>query len=100
MKYDAETKNGILYISGLYWAKFEYRTVVDDLDDLYPTKHTMLTEGTAKSYSIGSRSLSRTTLSGKQVLELWEKLMAEKLRLEQGSPKSPPLAMKVRTCVC
>ena len=96
MKYDAETKNGIPYISGLYWSKFEYRTVVDDLDDLYPTKHTMLTEGTAKSYSLGSRSVTRTTLSGKQVMELWDKLMAEKIRMEQGLPRSRTIGVVLR----
>ena len=85
--YDAETKNGIPFIRGLYINRFEYKDVVNQLDDLYPVRNEVLTEGKVRSYSIGSRSVTRAVLSAKDVLALWDKLMAEKLRLEQGRSK-------------
>ena len=94
--YDDETANGIPYIKGLYWSKFEYRTVVDDLDALYPTKRRLLTEGNAKSYPIGSRSLTRTTMSAKEILAEWDRLMAEKARLEGGHGKSYAVGIVMR----
>lgn len=85
--YDAETENGIPFIRGLYINRFEYKDVVDQLDGLYLARQSVLTEGNVRSYSIGSRSITRAVLSAKDVLALWDKLMAEKLRLEQGRSK-------------
>ena len=87
ISYDAETENGIPFIRGLYINRFEYKDVVNQLDDLYPARQSVLTQGNVRSYSIGSRSVTRAVLSAKDVLALWDRLMAEKLRLEQGRSK-------------
>ena len=87
ISYDAETENGIPFIRGLYINRFEYKDVVDQLDDLYLARQSVLTQGNVRSYSIGSRSVTRAVLSAKDVLALWDRLMAEKLRLEQGRSK-------------
>ena len=87
ISYDAETENGIPFMRGLYINNFSYKDVVNQLDALYPARNDVLTEGTVRSYSIGSRSVTKATLSAKEVLALWDKLMAEKLRLEQGRSK-------------
>ena len=70
--------------------------MVNQLDDLYPARHDVLTEGKVRSYSIGSRSVTRATLSAKDVLALWDKLMAEKSRLEQGRSKRRVLGVVPR----
>ena len=87
ISYDAETENGIPFIRGLYINRFEYKDVVNQLDDLYLARQSVLTQGNVRSYSIGSRSVTRAVLSAKDVLALWDRLMAEKLRLEQGRSK-------------
>ena len=87
ISYDSETENGIPFIRGLYINRFEYKDVVNQLDDLYPARQSVLTQGNVRSYSIGSRSVTRAVLSAKDVLALWDRLMAEKLRLEQGRSK-------------
>ena len=94
--YDAETKNGIPFIRGLYINRFEYKDVVNQLDDLYPARQSVITEGNVRSYSIGSRSVTRAVLSAKDVLALWDKLMAEKLRMEQGRSKRRTLGVVPR----
>ena len=94
--YDAETENGIPFIRGLYINRFEYKDVVDQLDGLYLARQSVLVEGNVRSYSIGSRSVTRAVLSAKDVLTLWDKLMAEKLRLEQGRSKRRVLGVVPR----
>ena len=94
--YDAETENGIPFIRGLYINRFEYKDVVNQLDDLYPARQSVITEGNVRSYSSGSRSVTRAVLSAKDVLALWDKLMAEKLRLEQGRSKRRTLGVVPR----
>ncbi len=96
MKYDAETPNGIPYFGYLYADNFEYRDAVDTLDELYPIKHEAFTTGNTKSYSIGSRSVTKTVLSARDVLKLWDKMMAEKLRLEQRRSKRRTLGVVFR----
>ena len=87
ISYDAETENGIPFVRGLYINNFSYKDVVNQLDALYPARQSVITDGKVRSYSIGSRSVMRAVLSAKDVLALWDKLMAEKLRLEQGRSK-------------
>jgi len=87
ISYDAETENGIPYIRALYINNFSYKDVIDQLDGLYPSRQAVLTEGNVRSYSIGSRSVSRAVLSAKDLMALWDRLMAEKARLEQGRSK-------------
>ena len=96
MKYGQETENGVPYIRALYEGSFEYRNVVDDLDGLYPAKREVLSGGNVRSYTIGSRSVSRAVLPAKEVLALWDKLMAEKARLEQGRSKRRVLGVVPR----
>lgn len=86
--YDTKTENGVPYSSTLYLRNFEYQTVVDDLDGLVVTKHAIMKgEGSVTSYTIGSRSLSRQTLSASEVLKLWDKLWAKKKQLEGYSSR-------------
>ena len=94
--YDAETENGIPYISALYARRFEYRDTVDQLDSLYLARQSVLAEGNVRSYSIGSRSVTRAVLSAKDLLALWDKLMAEKLRMEQGRSRRRTLGVVPR----
>jgi len=82
---DAKTENGIPYNSALYLNNFEYEVIVDDLDGLIIARRTIMKgEGSVSSYTIGSRSLSRQTLSASDILKLWDKLWARKEQLEQG----------------
>lgn len=82
---DSKTENGVPYNSGLYAKNFEYETIVNDLDGLVVTRHTIMTGGgSVSSYTIGSRSLSRQTLSASDILKLWDKLWAKKEQIEQG----------------
>ena len=83
--YDAVTANGIPYISRLYRGNFRYQMTVDDLDALKPARSSIMGgEGTVQSYSIGSRSLTRSQLSAQGVLDLWDKLMKDKELMEEG----------------
>ncbi len=83
ISYDATTDNGIKYISSLYSKSFDYQIVIDDLDALYVVRSSVLSgEGNVESYSIGSRSLTRKSLSASEVLSLWGELMAKKKQLE------------------
>ncbi len=92
--YDAETTNGIPYISSLYSNKYEYKRVVTDLDNLAPTRDSLLSgAGAVTSYSLGSRSVTRQALSGTDALALWDKLWAKKLQLEHA--KKPRKALGV-----
>ena len=96
ISYDAETENGIPFMRGLYINNFTYKDVVNQLDALYVARQEVLTEGKVSSYSIGSRSVSKVILSAKDVLTLWDKLMAEKARLEQGRSKRRVLGVVPR----
>ena len=96
ISYDAETENGFPFMRGLYINNFSYKDVVNQLDALYVARNDVLTEGKVRSYSIGSRSVTKATLSAKEVLALWDKLMAEKLRLEQGRSKRRVLGVVPR----
>ena len=94
--YDAETENGIPYRMGLYINQFAYRDIVNQLDGLYPARNEVIAGGNVRSYSIGSRSVTRAVLSAKDILALWDKLMAEKLRMEQGRSKRRTLGVVPR----
>ncbi len=95
--YDAETKNGIPYLKSIYEAKtargFRYRDVVNDLDSLEGAKSAAMASGQYKSYTVGDRSVTRSTMTADRVFSLWEKLMAEKERLEQGRTKRRTLGV-------
>ena len=85
INYDAKTENGVRYISLLYASNYEYETVVDSLDSLAVQRKAVLSGGgTVTQYSIGSRSLTKKSLSATEVLDLWDKLMAKKRQLEEG----------------
>lgn len=83
--YDGKTENGIPYVVRLYEANYKYTATVDDLDTLAPARKQTLSGGAVTSYTIGSRSITRNQLSASEVLKLWDKLMAQKLRLESGA---------------
>lgn len=89
MTYDSKTSNGIPYIGRLYAINYRYSCVVDDLDALQSARQMVLSgSGNVTQYSIGSRQLTRATLSATQTLALWDKLMAEKEQLEgAGRPR-------------
>lgn len=91
--YDAETKNGIPYITALYDGNFRYKSVVTDLDNMWGAKQTATSGGQYKSYTIGDRSVTRSAMTPDRVLSLWDKLMAEKERLEQGRSKRRTLGV-------
>lgn len=83
--YDAETEHGIPYLLGLYMNNFDYKTVVNDLDGMVEARKSIISgSGEVTSYTIGSRSLSRQTLSASDLLKLWDDLMDKKKRMEQG----------------
>ncbi len=84
MNYDSETKNGIPYFAALYQRNYKYKTVINELDTLAPTRDKALTTGSVTNYTIGNRSISRGVLSAADVIKRWDKLMAEKIRLEAG----------------
>lgn len=85
IKYDGKTEHGIQYIKSLYSANYEYEMVIDDLDGMVEVRKSILSGGGAVTqYTIGSRSLSRKSLSASDLLKLWDDLWAKKLRLEQG----------------
>ena len=86
MNYDGTTTNGIGYIVRLYNSNYRYKEIVDDLDTMKPARMAFLSgKGSVNQYSIGSRQLSRTQLSGKDMLALYDKLLAEKQCIETGS---------------
>jgi len=94
--YDAQTEHGIPYLTTLYKRSFEYKTVVDDLDGLYVARQGVIAGGgSVTSYTIGSRSLSKQTLSASEILKLWDKLMIEKRRLELGKSSNARKAVGV-----
>lgn len=85
VNYDAKTDNGVPYVSALYLKNFEYETVVNDLDGLVVARKSIMSgAGSVTSYTIGSRSLSRQTLSASEILKLWDNLWAKKKQLEEG----------------
>lgn len=93
MNYDAKTENGIPYVAKLYAANYKYQVVVDDLDALYPQKKDVLGGGSVTAYTIGNRSITKSQLSAADVIKRWDKLMAEKLRLENGTKPRKAVAV-------
>lgn len=91
--YDGKTENGIPYMTRLYMANYKYQVVVDDLDALAPQKKDVLSGGTVTSYTIGNRSITKNQLSANDVIKRWDKLMAEKLRLENGTAPRKAVAV-------
>ena len=85
MTYDAKTENGIQYISALYAASFRYQSCVDGLDKLVKQRDAVLSGEAVAGYTIGNRSITRNALSATDVLKQWDKLLAQKLRLENGN---------------
>lgn len=80
---DKETDNGIPYNSGLYDRNFEYKTVVTDLDGLVTVrKEIMSGSGSVSHYKIGSREITKGTLTASQVLKYWDDLWRKKELLE------------------
>ena len=97
IQYDSRTEHGIPYLSALYSANFEYETVVDDLDGLVTTKKSVMSgNGEVTSYSLGSRSVTRQTLSATEVLQMWDKLMAKKKQLEGGQKPRKAVGVVIR----
>lgn len=97
MTYDAKTENGIPYISALYARNFDYEMVITDLDGLAPARKKLLKGGgTVTQYSIGSRSLTRESLSAAELLALWNNLMAKKKQLETGSAPRKAVGVVLR----
>lgn len=95
--YDAKTENGIPYVSRLYINDFEYTTIVNDLDALVLTRHSIMTgSGSVSSYTIGSRSLSRQTMSASEILKMWDDLWAKKKRLEEGRSARKAIGVVLR----
>lgn len=89
MTYDSKTENGIPYISGLYHRSFEYEVVVDDLDAIFPVRREAISgRGTVQTYTVAARSVTRNNMDFRQLMSLWDSLMARKLALEgAGSPR-------------
>ncbi|MCR4745234.1 MAG: hypothetical protein K5894_08390 [Lachnospiraceae bacterium] len=87
VNYDAQTeKSGIPYISALYSANFEYKTIVTWLDNNYASyTGESGSSGSVQSYSIGSRSLTRATFSATDLSAEWDVKMRRKLQLERGT---------------
>ena len=85
MNYDAETTNGIKYFSALYKRNYQYSTCVDSLDRLAVQRESVLSGDAVTSYTIGNRSITRNAMSPTDIMKLWDKLMAQKLRLENGN---------------
>lgn len=85
VQYDAKTENGIPYISVLYSSNFDYETTVNDLDGLVVTRRSIMGgNGAVTSYSLGSRSVTRQSLSATEIMKMWNDLMAKKKQLEAG----------------
>jgi hypothetical protein len=82
--YDSKTVNGIPYIKRLYEHSFRYQTVVDDLDALKPQKTAVMSGEAIQTHTTGSWSVTHNVLSASDVTKMWNKLMAEKERLESG----------------
>ena len=82
INYDGKTENGIPYLTKLYIKNFNYQSVVDDLDALYPTKKAALGGGSYRTYTLGDRSITRNAMDPDEIMALWDKLMAEKLQME------------------
>lgn len=84
-QYDQMTGNGVEYIGRLYKTNTRYKTIVDDMDMLYPVyKQVMSGKGTVQSYTIATRSLTRSTLSAGEAIADYKVLRDQKMRIEQG----------------
>lgn len=84
INYDGKTENGIPYLTKLYIKNFNYQSVVDDLDALYPTKKAALSGGSYRTYTLGDRSITRNAMEPDEIIALWDKLMAQKKQMETG----------------
>lgn len=97
IQYDAKTEHGIPYISALYSASFDYETVINDLDGLVTTRKSVMEgNGAVTSYSLGSRSVTRQAMSAKDVLDMWDRLMAKKKELEAGRKPRRAVGVVIR----
>ena len=95
--YDAETKNGISYISKLYQRNFEYKMTVNNLDGLVNVISTFSSgSGTVNSYTLGTRQVSRQVSSLSEAREWWDDLMRKKKQLEQGKKPRKAVGMVPR----
>ena len=85
ISYDAETTNGIGYISKLYTSNFEYKMTVNNLDGLVNVIQAFSSgSGTVNSYTLGTRQVARQVSSLSEAREWWDDLMRKKNLLEQG----------------
>ena len=85
ISYDATTENGIEYVSRIYARNFEYKRIVNDLDGLVVTLSEFSQgSGSVSSYSLGTRSVSRQTMSFEEAKKWWDELMQKKDRSESG----------------
>ena len=85
MSYDGKTENGIPYMTALYTKSFTYQTCIESLDKLKNQRDAVLSGNGVQTYTIGNRSITRNNLSAGDILKQWDKLMAQKLRLETNS---------------
>lgn len=84
-QYDGITENGIEYITTLYERRTDYRTIVQDMDLMYPSyRQVMSGKGPVQSYGIGTRNVSRSVLSADRVIAKYETLRDRKLNMENG----------------
>jgi hypothetical protein len=91
--YDAVTENGIYYYNSLYMRNSEYMQIIIDLNDMYPARKLIMSgSGNVTEYSLGTRSVTRGTLSADKLLSLWEKLQSRKIQIESGRKKRKAIA--------
>ncbi len=93
VNYDGKTENGIPYVTRLYTTSYKYQVVVDDLDALAPQKKDVMGGGSVSAYTIGNRSITKNQLSANDVIKRWDKLMAEKQRIENGTAPRKAVAV-------
>lgn len=80
---NAETEHGIPYNQQLFDRKFEYKTVVTDLDGLVEVRKELSSgSGNVTHYKIGSREITRGAMSASQILKWWDDLWKKKEQLE------------------
>jgi len=85
ISYDATTENGIGYVSRLYNKNFEYKRIVNDLDGLVLVLEDFSKgSGSVSSYSLGTRQVSRQTVSFEDAKAWWDELMRKKEQMESG----------------
>lgn len=82
--YDGTLANGTGYIVRLYQSNAKYQLVCDTLDTMKPNYLKAVSEGNVTSYSLGTRSVSRSGLSASEMMAKYEELLNKKLSMEQG----------------